>query len=1111
MKRVALIFATDSEGKLLLGKRRDSGRWTLPGGHLKEDEDPEVGAARELKEETGLEALDDVMELVDERELDGVKFFTFGCGVEGTPSGKEDPDQECGVWAFFDVSNGVPKEVADNLAGPKDKDENIVTDHFGLAKMQRIPGLPKLGVHSGDDVKLVDNAQQRNLHNKILQNHFNSDPPGTYDDEGGPKAVANHIINNTAGSVVSTREPGQITGFAHSNNSYKDVFGRRTRFSNHHGTSKTTDLATKHHENFHVMMSRVEQRHGYQARNHLAQNLWNAAAGPGFHMHYMQASTGSDYHPDDLNEEYLALLHNYLNDPAERQSYHDTYKHTDDRRRYMHKQMKQAMKRVVDASKIANEEWLKPHPFMWARQQINKPSTPQFAAPPVDALSERKPPKRAGEIQMQKTEEDEVMRMLALPNRDERKMALKLATVNDKHLLRAFYDEDPEVRHAALNHPAMSHESLMGLMHMPQSENLKLLAMNHPLFNREHLAALYDAHASNLPPAIQDAIIAHDKLYPELISRMHENGHATRALIARADTPEHVIRNTIEKHFIPGADQRGPHRYLVIEALKHAHAPSDLVEKALREGDEGLKFAAVASPGMPKNAAEDILKQGHVKAGNPMIRAALVRSPFATERHLDLGVNDLHPLVRAAVFQTKSPLLNSKHVDRAIELGHLHDIVMALKSPAATQEHIHKLAQHKNPEISKLYTSYANKSALKKWEAGLNQWKNNSLTKSNLFKDDVNSEIVHDMLGYNHHLMSTFDAAKFLIAGHTPTLDQARKALWEHDGDAEKAALAAHGLDVSEGNLRALRAVRDLRHHKKNEPVVATAQSVVAGTPEAQKAAESVERAFKDRFVFPVKLGGKHSDGSLLARDTSGSETYLLKPGSGGISPAAGDHDDPVSQSRREAVFWHVADYWGLGDYLPETNLVIVDGHEYACMKLLPWKYKTLDKLNKNDSSVGQKVLAPYLKSGTLHKWAVLDYVLGNPDRHANNVMADATGDTPQADVKLIDHGSALAGDNFDPANDQNSFVPYYLRAWVIGPFNTLTVEQKLKVMPRVDDHVADELHAWVSELHAHELQAHLLRYGVDPEPSLARLAKLKMLISEQPVDLAINRLWVTT
>jgi hypothetical protein len=371
---------------------------------------------------------------------------------------------------------------------------------------------------------------------------------------------------------------------------------------------------------------------------------------------------------------------------------------------------------------------------------------------------------------------------------------------------------------------------------------------------------------------------------------------------------------------------------------------------------------------------------------------------------------------------------------------------------------------------------------------------------SNLQGQD--DEVVAAMLGYHHKLNSALDAVKFLAGGAPASGERVRQALWEADGDPEEAALRAYGLEVSPSNLAALRGFQSL---SKAQPEPVQAQTIEPGHPDAGEVAERVGVAFRDRFVLPVALGGKHSKGSMLARDQKSEDTWLLKPGSGGQSPAAGAKEDPSSQSRREAAFWHVADAWHLGQFLPRADLLLIDGREYAAIHLLPWSYKTLDKVKGQDVQAARALLYPFLRQGMCHRWGVLDYVLGNPDRHAQNLMVK------DGAVKLIDHGSAFAGNGFDPAHDQNSFIPFYLRAWADGRFSQMTAEQKLKVMPRLDRQTAEELGKWLDGLHAEDLDRVLIRYGVNPQPAKDRLAKLKALSTQMPVDEAVNRVWATT
>lgn len=374
---------------------------------------------------------------------------------------------------------------------------------------------------------------------------------------------------------------------------------------------------------------------------------------------------------------------------------------------------------------------------------------------------------------------------------------------------------------------------------------------------------------------------------------------------------------------------------------------------------------------------------------------------------------------------------------------------------------------------------------------------------------DGASEIALDMLGFNPIVHPAFAAARFLSAKPEKGLKEIRQALYDEDGDWLDAALNVYGLERNESNRRALKAVMgmgDFGKHESRQELPA-GKDIQPGTPDATNAVLGIQRAFKEHMVRVAHLNGKHSKGSLIAKDGESDTVYLLKPGSGGQSPAAGAQDESASQSRREAAFWQIADDWGLGEGIPRADVVIIDGTEYAAIEMLPFTWKNLDKKIANDTALARRALAIYRDRGIVHKWAVLDYVLGNPDRHGSNLMISE--DDKQ--VALIDHGSAFAGDNFDPANDKNSFIPFYLRAWAPGKFNRLDVPDKLRFMPTVNREMRDQLRSWLDEIHADHLEMLLHRFGIDPRPSIARLAKLKAEASSKPVDMAINRLWVTT
>lgn len=372
---------------------------------------------------------------------------------------------------------------------------------------------------------------------------------------------------------------------------------------------------------------------------------------------------------------------------------------------------------------------------------------------------------------------------------------------------------------------------------------------------------------------------------------------------------------------------------------------------------------------------------------------------------------------------------------------------------------------------------------------------------------DVDGEIVNYMHGYKPYMERAFEAARFLASAEPVSAEVARASLWQKDGDYTGAALHAFGLEDNDENRAALKAILSLKELDKSLSGAALPKDAVAqaALAEGDDVAEAIQRAIRGEQVMTVQLGGKHSKGSLLAKDPKTKTVYLLKPGSGPQSPAAGAREEGASQSQREACFYHVAKLWGIDHDFPHCQLIVINGHQYAVMDLLPWDYKPLEKMREKSPGIAKEALDSYLRRGRLHQWAVIDYVLGNPDRHGQNLMIG-----PKKDVKLIDHGSAFAGSSFDPAYDKNSFVPFYLRYTApTEAFNALEMKDKLRYMPQAPQNQKVPLRQWVMDIHADALSQLLARYGIDPQACLDRLAKLKA--TEGSIDVAINVLWAGT
>jgi hypothetical protein len=376
-------------------------------------------------------------------------------------------------------------------------------------------------------------------------------------------------------------------------------------------------------------------------------------------------------------------------------------------------------------------------------------------------------------------------------------------------------------------------------------------------------------------------------------------------------------------------------------------------------------------------------------------------------------------------------------------------------------------------------------------------------SESNLLHGANNAHTVQAMLGFSPARQSAFAAARFLAAGNVASLEQIRRALWEQDGDVERAALQAYGLPTDEKTVASLRAVMAVENLRKDEdePELPKANTIQPGVPTATETAVQVRRAFDTLNVEYVKLPGKHSAGSMIAKDPESKTTFILKPGSGGQSPAAGASEDPSSQSRREAAYSAVARQWGVAD-VPQADLLLIDGKEYAALHMLGYNYQSAEKAREQNANMVRDAFEKVAATPTLFKWATLDFVLGNPDRHAQNIMVDKHGH-----IRLIDHGSAFAGPSFSPAHDKNSFVPYYLRFRYGGNFNTLPMKGKMEAMPRLNQEQERAFKLWLEQIDKHRLTQTLQSYGINPKPALARLAQLQLNEGE-PADVTVNRAW---
>lgn len=107
---------TGNDGQVLLGRRMygaGKGSWSFPGGHLEYGETPEEGAAREVKEEAGIEIKNIrrgpyTSEVYDDIDRHYITLFLVADYASGEVKNLE-PDR-CEGWHWFDW-NELPKPL----------------------------------------------------------------------------------------------------------------------------------------------------------------------------------------------------------------------------------------------------------------------------------------------------------------------------------------------------------------------------------------------------------------------------------------------------------------------------------------------------------------------------------------------------------------------------------------------------------------------------------------------------------------------------------------------------------------------------------------------------------------------------------------------------------------------------------------------------------------------------------------------------------------------------------------------------------------------------------------------------------------------------------------
>lgn len=124
----AFAVVLDELGSVLLGRRRDAGIWTLPGGGVEDGEAPWHTVVRETREETGFEVEVVRLATVDWKHAVADIVFVFECRITGGAAATSDETSEVRFVPKEELAALLPRRIVERIEGVRSRDPIRLVD-----------------------------------------------------------------------------------------------------------------------------------------------------------------------------------------------------------------------------------------------------------------------------------------------------------------------------------------------------------------------------------------------------------------------------------------------------------------------------------------------------------------------------------------------------------------------------------------------------------------------------------------------------------------------------------------------------------------------------------------------------------------------------------------------------------------------------------------------------------------------------------------------------------------------------------------------------------------------------------------------------------------------